>query len=431
MTGPIRDTTGERIQDAFVESPTRANKTAVEVYVGDSLKVNSSFSPENLTPFGILKSDSSTSVFESIFNFDKQPLIWNEVLATGGTNTWNTTTNTIDLLSTTANGSSVIVQSKSRIRYNASRSVLVQISGNFGGLKVGCRRRIGQFDANNGLFFECSNVASVVIRSNATGSIVDTIVAQSAWNIDKLDGTGASGLTLDLTKHQLFVIEYGWQGIAAVKFGVYINGKIQFFHQFNSSNTLTIPYMKTANLPIRLENTNTTATASNTTMSVNCVAVKNFGNDTDNEGSVLTFVSPSVKTVSAMPTFTPVLSVRLNAANINAIVELLKAPIYGQTADDVVWKLILNPTLTGATFANSIGYVQIDNAATALTGGTDLVSGFTSSGKDSGLESLENFKFVNTVFGSTQAGASDVITLAASSRATTAGVWSSITWRQF
>mgnify|MGYP001182252655 FL=1 len=36
MTGPIRDTTGERIQDAFVESPTRANKTAVEVYVGNA-----------------------------------------------------------------------------------------------------------------------------------------------------------------------------------------------------------------------------------------------------------------------------------------------------------------------------------------------------------------------------------------------------------
>ena len=36
MTGPIRDTTGERIQDVFVESPTRANKTAVEVYVGNA-----------------------------------------------------------------------------------------------------------------------------------------------------------------------------------------------------------------------------------------------------------------------------------------------------------------------------------------------------------------------------------------------------------
>lgn len=39
MTGPIRDTTGERIQDAFVESPTRANKTAVEVFVGNASSI--------------------------------------------------------------------------------------------------------------------------------------------------------------------------------------------------------------------------------------------------------------------------------------------------------------------------------------------------------------------------------------------------------
>jgi Uncharacterized conserved protein (DUF2190) len=31
MTGPIRNTIQERITDAFVESPTRANKTAIEV----------------------------------------------------------------------------------------------------------------------------------------------------------------------------------------------------------------------------------------------------------------------------------------------------------------------------------------------------------------------------------------------------------------
>lgn len=31
MTGPIRDTTGERLQDVFIESPTRPNKTAYEV----------------------------------------------------------------------------------------------------------------------------------------------------------------------------------------------------------------------------------------------------------------------------------------------------------------------------------------------------------------------------------------------------------------
>jgi hypothetical protein len=36
MTGPIRSSTGERSHDAFVESPTRANKTAVEVFIGGS-----------------------------------------------------------------------------------------------------------------------------------------------------------------------------------------------------------------------------------------------------------------------------------------------------------------------------------------------------------------------------------------------------------
>ena len=397
----------------------------------DRLNTDVKFNSGHLTSFGVLKTNTSHSIFESVFNFDKQTLIWNEVVATGGTNTWNTNTNSIDILATTTSGSSVIVQSKKRIRYNPARSVLIQISANINGLKANTRRRIGQFDANNGVFFEFANTASVVVRSNTSGSIVDTAVLQSAWNIDKLDGTGASGLTVDFTKHQLFVIEYGWQGIACIRYGFYLNGSVVYCHEVSSSNVTTVPYMKTANLPIRFENTNTAATASNTTMSVTCVVVKNFGEGSDADGSIFTYVRPTVKTVSAMPTFTPVIAVRLNSANIAGIVDILKSPIYGQTADDVVWKLILNPTLTGATFAVSSGYVQIDIAATALTGGTDLVSGFTSSGRDSGLESLENFKLVNTVFGATQGGVSDVIVLAASSRTTTADVWSSITWREF
>lgn len=398
-----------------------------------SLKVQANFNPAYFTPFGVLKADSSSSVFEGVFNFDKQPLTWDEVVSTGGTNTWSATTNAINLATTTASGSSVIVQTKRRIKYNASRSVVIQISGNLGGLKANCIRRAGQFDANNGVYFECSDVLKVVIRSSTGGAVVNNEVLQADWNLDRLDGTGVSGLTLDISKHQLFVIEYGWQGIAAVRFGVYINGAIQYVHQFNSANVLTTAYMKTANLPIRLENTNIAATASATTASFVCIAMKNFGNDTGTEGNTLTYVRPTVKTVTAMPTFSPVIAVRLNGASIAAVVEILKAPIYGQTADDIVWKLVLNPTLSAPTFAITVGKLQIDIAATAMTvnTGTDLVSGFTSAGKDSGLESLENFKLINTVFGATQAGVSDVIVLAASSRTTTADVWASLTWREF
>jgi hypothetical protein len=398
--------------------------------VEDRLKTETILSPYHITPFGNIKADSSHSVFESVFNYDKQPSLFTEVLATGGTNNWNSNKNTIDLETTTTSGSSAIVQSKRRLKYNPARSVVIQISANCGGLKANALRRIGQFDANNGLFFQVTDVASVVIRSNTSGSIVDNAITQSDWNLDKLDGTGTSGLTLDLSKHQLFIIEYGWQGIAAVKFGFYIDGKIQYVHQFNSSNSLSVPYMKTANLPIRFDNTNTAATASNTILSVNCISAKHFGADVDSEGNTLAFIAATTKTISSNPTFTPVMSIRLNSANIDAIVEILKFPLYGQTTDDVAWKLILNATLTGSTFANSVGYVQIDTAATAVSGGTDLVAGFVSAGKDTGLETLENFKLVNTLFGATQAGVSDIITLAATSRATTADVWASITWRQ-
>lgn len=49
MTGPIRDTIQERITDSFVESPTRANKTAFEVYVGNAGDISSGGS-SNTTP---------------------------------------------------------------------------------------------------------------------------------------------------------------------------------------------------------------------------------------------------------------------------------------------------------------------------------------------------------------------------------------------
>lgn len=399
--------------------------------VGDSLKTNVKINSDHLTSFGTLKTNTSHSVFESTFNYDKQPLTWDEVIATGGTNTWRTAINSIELATTTTSGSSVIVQSRKRIRYNPARTVAVQISAQIGALKTGTRIRLGQFDANNGLYFENTNVAKVVIRSNTSGAVVNTEVNQSAWNIDKLDGTGASGFTIDFSKQQLFIIEYGWQGIASVRFGFYVNGEIIYCHQFNNANSLTVPYMKTANLPIRIENTNTAATASVTNVNITCVAVKNFGEDKDDSGEVRTFVLPAIKTVSANPTFTPVMSIRLSAARIDGVVEILRAPLYGQTVDDVCWKVILNPTLTASTFATTSSGVQIDTAATALSGGTDVTSGFIKQGTDSGLDTLESFKYINTLLGSTQAGVADIITIAAASRATTADVWGSITWREF
>ena len=411
---------------------TGVEQTPVQSNSSGELLVSSGFKDNFVTSFGRLKVASSYNVFEATFPFDKLPLVFNEVVATGGSNIWSTNKKAIDMATTTSSGSSVIVQSNQRIRYNPAQSVVIQLSANCGTPLANNRKRLGQFDTNNGIFFQFNGVtAEVVVRSSTSGAAVDSAVAQSSWNLDRFDGTGVSGVTLDFSKHQLFIIEYGWQGIASVRFGFYLNGEVKYCHQILSSNVSALPYMQTSNLPIRFENTNTGVAASSSTLSCNCVVVKNEGSTNDRGGIVRTFVRNTLKTVSASPTFTPVISVRLTAANIAGIAEILSSPMYGSSLDDIAWKIIINPTLTGATFANTVGYLDVDIAATAVSGGTDVTSGFVSQRTESGLLSAETFKYANTLLGATQGGVADILCLAGSSRTTTADVTAAITWREF
>ena len=46
----------------------------------------------------------------------------------------------------------------------------------------------------------------------------DNWIYQSDWNVDKLDGTGASGMTLDPTKLNVYQIRYKWLGSGSIAF---------------------------------------------------------------------------------------------------------------------------------------------------------------------------------------------------------------------
>jgi len=116
----------------------------------------------------------------------------------------------------------------------------------------GITTRIGYFDNSNGLFFQydtSSSTISVVLRNTTT----DTPIPQSSWNIDKMDGTGVSGITLNFTKAQLFVIDFEWLSVGRIRFGFYIFGRINYCHQITNLNELTNPYMLSPNLPVRYE----------------------------------------------------------------------------------------------------------------------------------------------------------------------------------
>ena len=169
-----------------------------------------------------------------------------------------------------ANGATgnFISQSRKYCIYQPGKSLLILNSGIIGSTGItstNYSNRIGYFDDENGLFFENSSTSgvagtmNVVLRNKSPSGVTGTYYPQTNWNIDKLDGSGNSGINLDFTKSQLFAIDFEWLSVGRIRFGFYIYGKLFYCHQITNVNTLENPYMLTPNLPIRYEVSNNQA----------------------------------------------------------------------------------------------------------------------------------------------------------------------------
>jgi len=97
--------------------------------------------------------------------------------------------------------------------------------------------------------YRSANVSNAIV----TKTIV-TKYPQSTWNIDKCDGTGASKFNLDLTKMQMYFMDYSWYGAGAIRFGFKNNrGEVIYCHRIPNNNINTRAYMRSGNLPARYE----------------------------------------------------------------------------------------------------------------------------------------------------------------------------------
>ena len=77
---------------------------------------------------------------------------------------------------------------------------------------------------------------------------------QSAWNLDHCDGTGPTQFNLDLTKMQMFYIDYAWYGAGAIRFGFKDqSGDIMYCHIIPNSNINSEAYMRSGNICARYE----------------------------------------------------------------------------------------------------------------------------------------------------------------------------------
>jgi hypothetical protein len=228
----------------------------------------------NLDAFGRQRMSLPVTIFENKNLYSKNADRWYESINGAGTTiTHNLADAGVDLTVGTENGSFAIRQSAFVTPYVPGKSHLIAITFNFGAEKTGVTKRAGYFDEQNGIFLEQNGVGTyLVIRKNG----IDNKVIKGMWSVDKLNGSGESGKTLDLSKAQIFFIDMQWLGVGVVRCGFDIEEMIDV-HHFKHANIETSAYMSQPTLPIRYEIRNTAITASPTTFLEICSSVSSEG----------------------------------------------------------------------------------------------------------------------------------------------------------
>jgi len=276
-----------------------------------------------------------------------------------------------------------------RFNYQPGKSQLIMITGVLGAGGTGLTQCLGYFDEDNGLFFCCDEgVLNVVRRTSVTGSPVDTSVAQSAWNLDKMDGTGASGITLDFTKTQIFIIDFEWLGVGRVRMGLVHNGHIIYCHESLNSNNLDEVYMSTPNLPLRYEISNDGTGAADSLKQICGTVISEGGSQ---ELGILRYKSTAGTHIDADTEniVYAIMGIRLKSTHLDAAVKIKRLAVQIQTgSENGEWTLLFNPTVA-STFTYSdetSSAVQIATGATAntVTGGTAMDGGFAQSSTGGG-----------------------------------------------
>jgi len=280
-------------------------------------------------------------------------------------------------------------------------------------------QRVGYYNDSNGVFFQrVDGTYSFVLRSSSTptpGTPSDArTVNQSSWNGDKLDGTGASGLTLDPSKAQILWMDFEWLGVGNVRCGFIIDGQYIVCHTFENANDITSVYMTTAILPVRYE-INTTTSAVAASMKAICCSVVSEGGFEQTSIDHVARRTTILGTIGT--TFLPLVSIRLAAGRTGAVVLPNRVQVLPTTSQNYEVVLIKNPTLTGATFAATVpsdSNVEFDVAATATTGGTIVQSDYLASNTagGTGSTSFANAYNFDLQLGASIAGVSDIYTVA-------------------
>ncbi len=389
------------------------NKTIGKVMLADSM---------NQDAFGRLRISNPITLFDGKMVDSSQSLIFDTSLGNGGRITYLQNESAMRMDVSQAN-SFAIRQSHFFASYQPGKSLAALGSFFFGNvIPIGAYRRIGFFDSSEGIFFQQDSTGlSWNIRSVSAPS---TTVYQNNWNIDKLDGTGPSGLTISMGNTNLMFIDMEWLGVGRVRTGFYLGGILVYCHQF--TQTLTSVYIKSPYKPVRYEVGTTSAQTFDVSMKQICCTIISEGGY-EPLGLLCSYLNEQSIDLNT-GSYTPVMSIRLRPEFGKGLLRPLFYDLVGSGGTTFYYRILRNPVLTSPTWIDVNNYSQVDVTASDATGGTIIGSGFITSSQRYTLADLQSSVLV---FQSDINGTPDIFTIVVkTTNSSNKNVGTSITWQE-
>jgi hypothetical protein len=316
----------------------------------------------------------STPLAQASFLYNINTDVVASSVATSGTVTYATGCAVVSTAALAS--SSALMTTRRYVSCGVGRAIRVVASCAFAAGAANSTQLCGMGSIDNGVFFGYNGATFGILVRNAT---VDTWTPAASFNVDKLNGTGASGLLIDPTKGNCYIIVVDGSGFNTITFGIAstpASSTTDYIvaHRVSFGNVSTATGLRVSAGPLMAQAVNAT-NATVLAMRVAGLAAFADGPSAHVLGRQRSVeVATTISTMSYVPVISLFDKTTYQGSNnyLSSTLQSLSVASDG-TRGAIILTIYDSPALTGAAYADinaNTSACQLDTSATSMTAGT-------------------------------------------------------------
>ena len=293
--------------------------------------------PISKDAFGLQEVATPQVDFDAQLTYDEQPLLYERVLNDGlitydGTNAMLTISNNSAI-------STPFVQTYRYFPYRPGIGKKVFITFNFEGAVL-TNTKYAQFG---------DPLNAIGLRLLPNGTLEAYITTETDQGNQVSDPVDIINLGIDVLAEQIMVIQFEALYVGSIQVGLQLGGTVVWVGEFDNANNTTRPYIRTANLPVRVGIISTGTTLA--TMVFNCCSVQNSGGSefvTGFDFTSFTEVTAGNDTPTHAISVRPKALFKTRTNRVDFIDFNVEIAVRGNSS--VRWKLVIGQALTAPVY---------------------------------------------------------------------------------